>query len=131
LGNCFGVLKCNATGDFYFGEIHHSAAGCRPHGKGILLKQQLGRVYESTWTEGKISIERKCIYRDGVVYEGQFRDDSRYGTGLNIGTNGIVAFGQWLSDMMMSGTEYFPNGDILLHGNCNFYLDGFEYSHVM
>lgn len=99
--------KSLPNGDVYVGTF----SGHAPHGSGKYLWKD-GCMYEGEWRRGKASGKGKFSWPSGASYEGEFRSGRMEGTGCFIGADGDVYRGGWVADRKCGyGEKKYANGD--------------------
>ena len=93
------------------------------HGEGLMeYTKQRGTVadgkYQGEWVEGKYNGRGKEKYKNGNIYEGQFKNDKRHGKGrmeyaLRAGAKFEGYYeGEWVNgESNGQGKERYPNGN--------------------
>lgn len=71
-------------------------------------------------------IENFFRYSDGLVYEGNFENGLRNGTGSLHYTDGTKRQGEWVNDQLEGAVAYYPNGTDTY--NIEFWKNGFKVS---
>ncbi|KAL0326239.1 UNVERIFIED_CONTAM: Phosphatidylinositol 4-phosphate 5-kinase [Sesamum radiatum] len=82
-----------------------------PHGLGKYLWKD-GCMYEGEWKKGKASGKGKFSWPSGATFEGEFKSGRMEGTGTFIGSDGDMYRGSWSGDRKHGyGVKYYSNGD--------------------
>lgn len=90
-----------ATGDTYDGQWRNNL----PHGDGRFFHKETNRVYNGTWKYGVLRQIKGVRYSNGDVYTGKFSDDGmfydrvRHGRGKCVYADGSVYDGKWKNDV--------------------------------
>lgn len=99
--------KTLPNGDVYVGSF----SGHVPHGSGKYLWKD-GCMYEGEWRRGRASGKGKFSWPSGASYEGEFRSGRMEGFGCFIGSDGDVYRGSWVGDRKQGyGEKRYANGD--------------------
>ena len=128
-----GVYHHSLQDSFHKGEFKNDVM----HGMGIYetrdgTKYESGRFINDKFAYGHLKVDRphhsvyegdynknkkfnrkgRLVYANGDVYEGQLKDDTKYGLGKLTITNGIVQEGTWMGDKMYGKITY-PDGTVV------------------
>lgn len=99
------MLKLAYQGEvfYYFGYVN---ANDQPNGFGTAVYPHNGGIYEGEWKEGMRHGTGVQKWQDGTSYDGEFEEDRREGKGTYIWKNGERYEGDWL-DGKRHGTGVF------------------------
>ena len=102
----------------------------KPHGNGqkkyVILTRQKTRLYIFLNMTMQHLIVNVFRYSDGLVYEGNFENGLRNGTGSLHYTDGTKRQGEWVNDQLEGVVAYYPNGTDTY--NIEFWKNGFKVS---
>ncbi|XP_051149708.1 phosphatidylinositol 4-phosphate 5-kinase 1-like isoform X2 [Andrographis paniculata] len=107
-GNCaVEIEKHLPNGDLYIGTCCDNA----PHGSGKYLWKD-GCMYEGEWRKGKASGKGKFSWPSGATFEGEFKSGRMDGSGTFVGSGGDSYVGGWAGDKKHGyGAKHYSNGD--------------------
>ena len=89
------MVKTNyENGDIYDGFVNSDN---EPNGYGIMIYSE-GISIEGEWSNGNIKIG-KMTFPDGVIYEGEFKNNQRHGKGIVMNPDKTIQYsGMWKDD---------------------------------
>lgn len=76
-----------------------------------------GVVYEGQWKNGMRHGRGKAVWKDGSIYEGYWADDMANGKGRMIHKNGDIYEGDWRDDKAWGIGEYIHLNGATYHGS--------------
>lgn len=105
-----GICIFGATGALYKGEWRDG----KPQGNGILYTQP-NEIIETRFESFKVvDGQVKILFSNGEFYEGNFKNNNRYGTGIHYYKNGDYYDGEWTNDRRIGrGRLFFKDGSKL------------------
>lgn len=93
----------------YKGEVSMTK---KRHGKGKFTWKN-GDVYEGDWKYNNCTGKGRLIWNNGDIYEGDFVNGKRTGRGKFISENGDIYEGNWLNDKHTDGTLFLKDGTVI------------------
>lgn len=80
------------------------------HGFGVQVWKD-GAMYEGEWRNGKANGQGKFSHTNGDIYDGEFKEDRAYGQGIYYHKNGSKYIGSWKDDLKDGfGREEWEDG---------------------
>lgn len=98
--------------DSYYGEVN---ARGEKHGKGRMVEND-GIVLEGDWKNDKMNGEGKMIYPSGKKYEGEFKDDLFHGHGVYIDPNKQITYRGEFANNKKNGMGYMTTTNAMGSG---------------
>lgn len=96
-----------------------------PNGKGKVVFDQTGDIYEGDFVNGHFHGKGKYTWTSGAYYEGDFIDGHRTGKGKYVWTNGNVYEGDFVNGAQTGqGTYTYKSGDVYTGGFLNNQFNG-------
>ena len=103
-------LKTYEDGSKYFGQINPKTK--KRQGQGIYIYREDGEIYEGNWDNNLRNGTGRHLYADGRMYTGLWKDGKEHGCGVGMWPDGRKYEGDWKKGLPNGkGTMKFANGN--------------------